>query len=295
MNKFNPSQFTILMVDDNPKNLQLLGNMLRNEGYQLEFATSGPTALAWFEKKIFDLVLLDIMMPDMSGFEVCEKLRSDHKQDDIPVIFLTAKTEKESILQGFSLGAQDYVTKPFDTSELLARVRTHLELRFSKEQLKNMNQILEDKVKERTHELQEAYHKIQKANEELLILDQAKTEFLHIISHEIRTPLNGIKGSLELIKEYSPVCIGFNCIKPVTFKSFIQMQFTLNYHFGFYLNCGKGNISDNTIECGINPYDYSNIVKEYLPLSPVFVGSCCGSDSSHTKSLRELIDELYRN
>jgi len=203
MNKFNPSQFTILMVDDNPKNLQLLGNMLRNEGYQLEFATSGPTALAWFEKKIFDLVLLDIMMPDMSGFEVCEKLRSDHKQDDIPVIFLTAKTEKESILQGFSLGAQDYVTKPFDTSELLARVRTHLELRFSKEQLKNMNQILEDKVKERTHELQEAYHKIQKANEELLILDQAKTEFLHIISHEIRTPLNGIKGSLELIKEYS--------------------------------------------------------------------------------------------
>lgn len=104
-----------------------------------------------------------------------------------------------------------------------------------------------------------------------------------------------VSEAIELIKKYSPVCIGFNCIKPVTFKNFIQMQLPLNFHFGFYLNCGKGNISDNNIECGINPGNYSNIVKEYLPLSPVFVGSCCGSDSSHTKSLRELIDELYRN
>ncbi len=203
MKEFKPSFFTILMVDDNPKNLQLLGSTLRNEGYQLEFATSGPTALAWVEKKQFDLILLDIMMPDMSGFEVCSQLRKNKKMDDVPVIFLTAKTEKESIVQGFKLGAQDYITKPFDTSELLARVRTHLELRFNKEQLKNMNQILEEKVIERTNELQIANEKLQKANEELLSLDKAKSEFLHIISHEIRTPLNGIKGSLEIIKEYT--------------------------------------------------------------------------------------------
>jgi homocysteine S-methyltransferase len=113
------------------------------------------------------------------------------------------------------------------------------------------------------------------------------TEELKLLSGE---PLN---ETIELINEYSPDCIGFNCIKPVTFKNFIQMQLMLNFHFGFYLNCGKGNVSDNTIECGINSYDYSNIVKEYFPLSPVFVGSCCGSDPSHTKSLRELIDELH--
>jgi len=201
MNGFKPTLFSILMVDDNPKNLQLLGNTLRNEGYQLEFATNGPTALAWLDKKNFDLVLLDIMMPDMSGFEVCEKLRLNPKNEDLPVIFLTAKTEKESIIQGFKLGGQDYITKPFDTAELLARVRMQLELRFSKEQLKNINQILEEKVKERTQQLQEANEKLQIANEELLLLDKAKSEFLHIISHEIRTPLNGIKGSLELIRE----------------------------------------------------------------------------------------------
>lgn len=202
MSEFKPSLFKILMVDDNPKNLQLLGSTLRNEGYQMEFATSGPTALSWFEKKTFDLILLDIMMPEMSGFEVCEYIRKMKSMDDVPVIFLTAKTEKESIVQGFKLGAQDYVTKPFDTAELLARVRTHLELKFNKEQLKNMNQVLEDKVAQRTNELKIANEQLLKANEELLNLDKAKSDFLHIISHEIRTPLNGMKGSLEIIKEH---------------------------------------------------------------------------------------------
>jgi len=202
MSDFKPSMFTILMVDDNPKNLQLLGSTLRNEGYQLEFATSGATALSWLDKKQFDLILLDIMMPGMSGFEVCEQLRKNQNLADVPVIFLTAKTEKESIVYGFKLGAQDYVTKPFDTSELLARVRTHLELRYNKEQLKNINQTLEEKVRERTNELRISNEKLQKANDELMNLDKAKSEFLHIISHEIRTPLNGIKGSLEIMKEY---------------------------------------------------------------------------------------------
>jgi len=115
------------------------------------------------------------------------------------------------------------------------------------------------------------------------------TDELKLLSGE---PLN---EAIELIKEYSPVCIGFNCIKPETFKNFMRLHFPLIYPFGFYLNCGKGNISDNEIECGINPDNYSNIIREYLSMSPIFVGSCCGSDTSHTKSLRDLIDELYRN
>ncbi|HOK50531.1 MAG TPA: response regulator, partial [Bacteroidales bacterium] len=134
------------MVDDNPKNLQLLGTTLRNEGFQVEFATNGRIALNWVSKKNFDLILLDIMMPELSGYEVCEQIRKIKEYDDVPIIFLTAKTEKESVVYGFKVGAQDYITKPFDTAELLARVRTHLELRYNKLELKNINHNLEKLV-----------------------------------------------------------------------------------------------------------------------------------------------------
>lgn len=201
MNGFDPKRFTILMVDDNPKNLQLLGTTLRNEGFQVEFATNGRIALNWVSKKNFDLILLDIMMPELSGYEVCEQIRKIKEYDDVPIIFLTAKTEKESVVYGFKVGAQDYITKPFDTAELLARVRTHLELRYNKLELKNINHNLEKLVEERTHELNILNQKLQKANEELRTLDKAKSEFLHIIAHEIRTPLNGIKGSIDIMKE----------------------------------------------------------------------------------------------
>lgn len=113
------------------------------------------------------------------------------------------------------------------------------------------------------------------------------TDELKLLSGE---PIN---EAIELINEYSPVCLGFNCIKPSTFKNFILHHPLLNFPFGFYLNCGKGNLTDNKIECGIDPVDYSNIVKEYFALSPVYIGSCCGSDPAHTKSLRELINGLY--
>lgn len=115
------------------------------------------------------------------------------------------------------------------------------------------------------------------------------TKELNLLSGE---PLN---EAIELINEYSPVSIGFNCIKPATFKKFMKNHLPLNFPFGFYLNCGKGNITDDEIECGIDPTGYSNIVKEYMALKPVFIGSCCGSDPLHTKSLRELIDGLYRD
>jgi two-component system sensor histidine kinase/response regulator len=205
MKEFDPRTFSILMVDDNSKNLQLLGTTLRNEGYLVEFATSGRIALNWINKKNFDLILLDIMMPELSGYEVCEQIRQKPEYEDVPIIFLTAKAEKESIVQGFKLGAQDYITKPFDTAELLARVRTHLELRFNKLELRNINKHLEELVKERTLELEKMNEKLSRANEELLKLDKAKTEFLHIIAHEIRTPLNGIKGSIDIMREVNEV------------------------------------------------------------------------------------------
>ena len=204
MNNLNTTQSlpaNILIVDDNPQNLQVLAKILQENNYEIEFATNGEASLKWLKDKKFDLILLDINMPGMSGFEVCSKIRSNQKLNNVPVIFLSADTDRESILKGFDLGAQDYVTKPFDSRELLARVRTHLALKESHEKLENLNRSLEEKVTERTQQLKEANEKLEASNIKLLDLDRAKTEFLHLISHEIRTPLNGIIGPLELLKE----------------------------------------------------------------------------------------------
>jgi two-component system, sensor histidine kinase and response regulator len=184
----------ILIVDDNPRNLEILGKTLEKHKHYVEFAVDGEAALEWINNELFDLVLLDVMMPGMDGFEVCKQLRSSSKYDDIPVIFLTAVLDRKSIVTGLEIGAQDYVTKPFDAKELLARVNTQLELRHNREKLKSVNKWLEEKVKKRTEQFR-------KANEELMSLDNAKAEFLNIISHEIRTPLNGIVGPLQLLKE----------------------------------------------------------------------------------------------
>jgi two-component system sensor histidine kinase/response regulator len=192
---------TILIVDDNSQNLQVLAKILQGNNYEIEFATNGEAALKWLKDKKFDLMLLDINMPGMNGFEVCRKIRSNQELNNVPVIFLSADTDRESILKGFDLGAQDYVTKPFDSRELLARVRTHLALKDSREKLENLNRSLEEKVTERTQQLKEAIEKLEASNIKLLDLDRAKTEFLHLVSHEIRTPLNGILGPVELLKD----------------------------------------------------------------------------------------------
>jgi len=200
---FPPS---ILIVDDNPHNLQVLGKLLQENRYEIEFATNGKAALEWLKAKQFDLILLDINMPGMNGFDVCREIRSNPDLNNIPVIFLSAENERESILKGFDLGAQDYITKPFDGRELLVRVRTHLVLKDSLEKLEKLNKSLEEKVAERTKQLMEANEKLETLNLKLLDLDRAKAEFLNLISHQIRTPLNGIIGPLELLKE--PVSAG---------------------------------------------------------------------------------------
>jgi len=191
----------ILIVDDNPQNLQVLGKILQENNYEIEFAINGEAALVWLKKQQFDLILLDINMPGMNGFEVCRKIRSNPVMNNVPVIFLSADTDRESILKGFEFGAQDYVTKPFDSRELLVRVRTHLALKDSLEKLEKFNKSLEEKVIERTQQLKEANIKLEALNLRLIDLDRAKADFLNLISHEIRTPLNGILGPLELLKE----------------------------------------------------------------------------------------------
>ncbi len=192
---------TILIVDDSPENIDVLAELL--EDFNKKIAVNGENALKTaFEGDPPDLILLDIIMPEMDGYEVCRRLRANHRTKDIPVIFLTVKTLKDDIVKGFEAGGQDYITKPFDARELMERVKTHLELKTQREILKNMNVTLEKKVQEKTVQLDNANKKLEKANLELQGLDIAKNNFLLMISHELRTPLNGIVGTAELLKDY---------------------------------------------------------------------------------------------
>jgi two-component system sensor histidine kinase/response regulator len=132
------------------------------------------------------------MMPGMDGFEVCRTLKSNPETSEIPIIFLTAKADMNSIVKGFASGGQDYITKPFNASELLARTQTHIQLHEQKIALQELNEKLEEKVRERTRQLEEAYERLNQS-------EKAKTDFLDIISHELRTPLNGISGLTTLL------------------------------------------------------------------------------------------------
>jgi diguanylate cyclase (GGDEF)-like protein len=134
----------ILIVDDNPKNLQVLGNILREKDYKTAVAKNGQEAMKVVEKKLPDLILLDIMMPDMDGFEVCRRLKAQEATQNIPVIFISALTHTSEKIKGFKAGGVDYITKPFQDEEVFARVKNHLELKFSREELKLSYQKLQD-------------------------------------------------------------------------------------------------------------------------------------------------------
>jgi two-component system sensor histidine kinase/response regulator len=198
----------ILIVDDVPGNLNFVSDILYNEGFRIVVATNGEDAIEITREKHPDLILLDIAMPVLDGYEVCRILKDDDSTREIPIIFLTAKGEDEDILKGFECGAVDYVSKPFNTSELISRVKTHLELRRKSEELKQLNQILEDKVIDRTVQLQTlndsltiANQNLSKAYKELSKLDKAKNEFIRHINHELRTPLQGIHGFVRILSE----------------------------------------------------------------------------------------------
>ena len=198
----------VLIVDDIPSNLNFLSEVLHVEGIGVLLATGGEDALEIARYKLPDLILLDIAMPLMDGYEVCAHLKADPLTRDIPVIYLTARTEPEDILKGFNTGAVDYILKPFNAAELIARVKTHLELKNTTAELKAINLRLEEVVRLRTTEITQANkeltianRKLEKAYEDLSNLDKAKDEFIRHINHELRTPLQGIHGFTLILEE----------------------------------------------------------------------------------------------
>lgn len=160
----------ILIVDDSPQILLLITNILIEEGFTTFQADSGLMAYSIIENSIPDLILLDIMMPEIDGFEVCQKIKSNPKFADIPIIFLSAITNIKDRLKGFELGAVDYITKPFDDEELIAKVKTHVELFILKKTLKKKNEELEAVNKQyltQYEEYKELYIKLNHTNIQL--------------------------------------------------------------------------------------------------------------------------------
>lgn len=182
----------VLIVDDMPANVQMVSLMLKDKGYKVRVALSGKMALQSVQDSPPDLVLLDINMPGMDGYEVCKQLKSDEKSRVIPVIFISSLSETMDKIKAFQVGGVDYVEKPFQLEEVFARIETHLKIRQLQHELSLHNQRLEEVVRERTCQLEEARRR-------LAIMDRTKSEFLNLISHELRTPLNGIFGVAELL------------------------------------------------------------------------------------------------
>lgn len=191
---------TVLVVDDNRLNIDLLVDILKDD-YKLLVALNGATALEIIQDSLPDVILLDIMMPEMDGYEVCKRLKSDPRTKTIPVIFITAKTQTEDEAKGLALGAVDYITKPVNPAIVQARIQTHLALY-------NQNRELEEKVRQRTMELAKSKELADEAS-------KAKSAFLANISHELRTPLNHIMGLSSLLLEMDSDEERLELIRPV--------------------------------------------------------------------------------
>lgn len=159
----------ILIVDDTRDNLKVVGNILKEEGYNIALALDGAGALKILESTHIDLILLDVMMPDMDGYEVCEILKGKEETKEIPVIFLTAKNDTLDLIKGFKVGGVDYISKPFNKKELLVRVKNHLELWDSKQRIIEMN--------------------------------NTRDKLYSIIAHDLRSPLASIKLAINALSE----------------------------------------------------------------------------------------------
>jgi DNA-binding response OmpR family regulator len=176
---------TIMIIDDQPENLNVLGGMLRQHGWEVSAFPRGEMALAAARREAPALILLDIRMPGMDGYEVCRQFKADESLQRIPIIFLSAFEEPSVKVKAFEVGGADYVSKPFAAVEVLARVRSQLAL--ARQQCH-----LEELVRQRVQELAEAHQRLR-------IWDRAKNEWLRVLSHEMRTPLIGVFGVTDLL------------------------------------------------------------------------------------------------
>jgi len=188
----------ILLVDDNPTNLKVLSETLRGQGWITLVAADGASAIEQAEYSQPDLILLDVMMPEMDGFEACRQLKANSTTELIPIIFMTALSDVLDKIKGLGLGAVDYITKPFQEEEVIARIKLHLKL-------SHLTQTLERRVEERTAELNASLHQLQQTQLKLIQSEKMSMlgELVSGIGHEINNPIGCIGGNISFVGDYT--------------------------------------------------------------------------------------------
>jgi two-component system, sensor histidine kinase and response regulator len=200
--RFMSQNYSVLVVDDSNVNREFIGSLLRKKGISIVFATNGREALEVASAKMPDLILLDVIMPELDGYEVCERLKNDETTKDIPVIFLTSKNQTEDLIKGFAFGAVDYVNKPFKEEELVSRVITHLELKKSRDTIEEQRMQLKltnASILEHSKTVEKLNTKLRDQNELLQETIHTKDKFFSIISHDLKGPLGLIISFTDLI------------------------------------------------------------------------------------------------
>lgn len=194
----------ILVVDDTPANLEVVAEALGDAGFEVAIATDGERAIRQAIISQPDLILLDVMMPGIDGFETCCRLKTTAETCDIPVIFMTALSDSTDKVKGFNLGAVDYITKPFQEAELIARVTTHLKLR-------HLHQTLEHQVEQRTAQLRTALSQVQQSQVQLVQAEKMAVlgQLVAGVAHEINNPVNFIHGNLSHVEDYTNDLLSF--------------------------------------------------------------------------------------
>ncbi|MGP0565777.1 MULTISPECIES: hybrid sensor histidine kinase/response regulator [unclassified Nitrospina] len=255
--------FKILIVDDTPANVDVLQKTLEVEGYNISVALSGEKALTIASRFMPDLILLDIMMEGMDGYETCRRLKADPQTAETPVIFISARTDIEDVVAGFKQGGVDYIIKPFKSGEVLARVKTHLQLHSLKKQREILIQELEKK------------------NVDLVALNEIKNKFLGIAAHDIRNPLSSIKGFIELLE------LSGDSFSPKEHNEMLQL---ISKSVNDVLGMVDDLLDISVIESGnlkldLGPGDLTALLKERIQINS---GHARGKDISINEDLQDI-------
>ncbi len=294
------THFNVLIVDDVENNLQVLSNILDNKGIAISLAMNGKSALKTVQRKKPDLILLDISMPEMDGYEVCEKLKKDDITKDIPVIFLTALSDSASILKGFAYGAVDYITKPFNKDELLSRVFTHLELKKSRDIIEEQNKKLEAQgvaILEHSKNLEKANNSLKIKNDELEELNATKDKLFSIISHDLRGPVGNLISFTQLLSDnidkydkdkINRIIHNMSLIAGSTYKLLKNLLEWSSFHIGNIKFNPKKTDLHAIVEDTISYTESSASIKKILVESEILEGTFVNVDV-------QMIHTVFRN